>query len=77
MGKQIEESQQNTAVINQELGRSAISEADLCWTLGIDRRVLDGLRAGKGFPTVYLNRTSRVYLVHEVTDWLKQHSSSR
>ena len=76
MDKQIESSQPQNAVMNQELGKSVVSEADLCWTMGVDRRVLDGLRAQKGFPTVYLNRNTRVYLVAEVADWLKQHSSS-
>ena len=40
-------------------------------------RVLDVLRAQRGFPCVYLNRVNRCYLINEVTDWLKQHSSSR
>ncbi|MDD5287363.1 MAG: hypothetical protein PHD54_16045 [Desulfuromonadaceae bacterium] len=75
MNNQIEQSQQN-AVINQELGKRVVSEADLCWTLGVDRRIIDDLRTRKGFPCVYLNKVTRVYLVDQVAAWLKEHSST-
>ena len=64
--------QSGDALLNRALAEHVVSEADLCWTLGVDRRVIDALRVKRDFPVVHLNRNSRVYLVQEVVDWLKQ-----
>lgn len=62
--------------INEALSEKVIAEVDLCYTLGIERRALDALRA-KGFPAVYLNRNSRVYLLDEVLQWLTANRGAR
>ena len=49
-----------------------ISEVDLLELLNIEQRTLDRLRREKGFPYVRLDQRNRVYLISEVTGWLKQ-----
>ncbi len=56
---------------NSELAKVVISELDLLATLNMDYNTLGVLRRTKDFPAVYLNRSNRVYLLSEVTDWLQ------
>ena len=57
---------------HQSLSDRIISEHDLCILLGISARTLDNLRREEKLPTVYLNRTNRVYEVSGVLDWLSK-----
>ena len=52
------------------LSDKIVSEHDLCVLLGISARTLDILRRVDGLPTIYLNRTNRVYEVSGVLNWL-------
>jgi len=70
------EQEQGQAQVNSEVARLLVAEADLCYTLGIERRVLDALR-GRGLPAVYLNRNYRVYLISEVVEWLGRNRGER
>lgn len=56
---------------HRSFSEQVISEYDLCVLLGISARTLDSLRLTAGLPTIYLNRTNRVYGVSEVLNWLK------
>ena len=49
------------------------SEQALLEVLGIEKRVLDGLRLDKGLPFIRLNDRNRVYLADGVLDWLRRH----
>ncbi len=71
--QQIQETttRQGQVVVNGLSGQ-VVSELDLLVSLNISRRTLDNLRKEKGFPTIGLDRTSRVYLVESVLAWLKK-----
>lgn len=58
--------------VNTELAKHVCNEQNLLATLDVSYDTLSRLRRSKGFPTVYLNKLNRVYLVSEVLDWLKR-----
>jgi len=56
--------------IKLPLEQLVYSEDALCELLGVNKKVLDILRRGQGFPAVRLTSRARVYLRHDVLIWL-------
>lgn len=64
--------QQRPVAEHKSLSEQVINEYDLAVLFGISTRTLGDLRRNHELPTIYLNRTNRVYSVTEVLNWLSK-----
>lgn len=58
--------------MERQLEAIVMSEADVMNRLDLTKKQLDHLRWNKSFPCVQLSRTTRVYLIEDVLDFIER-----